>query len=110
MSDNGLEQTAPSPALGFVAGLKYLFVLVAPMMETSPAEINHLLTLIQSAERHKRVPRCVPMAHATGTMPWDEEFKRQEQVFRARGGFHSIVPPAQARGRGRPKQDLVEVS
>ncbi|MCK4601039.1 MAG: hypothetical protein KAU28_01140 [Phycisphaerae bacterium] len=96
--------------LGFVDGLKYLFVHVAPRLEDVPAEINRLLTLIEAAERFKRVPRNVPMAHSTGKFPWDAEFERQRRIFRARGGFHSIVPVEQNRRRGRPSHELVEVS
>ena len=109
------QEVAGGPAaaplrLGFVDGLKYLFVHVAPFLEDTPAEINGLLTLIETAERFKRVPRNVPMAHSTGKLPWDAEFDRQLQIFRARGGFHSIVPVPEKRGRGRPSHKLVEVS
>lgn len=110
MSEQPKDAGSANGVLGFTDGLRYLFVLVAPHFEAEPVLIMHLLTLIRQAETHHAVPSDVEVPGIVGKVDWRGEFARQEQAFRARGGFHALVPPSQQASRGRPRRRMESVS
>ena len=91
--------------LTFADGLRYFVALYAPLLEGDPVLLNQALSLIETAEREKAVPRRVQPSNRSAPVPWFEEYALVDQRFRNSGGVTVAVTP---RGRGRPRNDDLE--
>lgn len=88
------------PTLGFGDGIRYTLALCGAALDGEPVLRNHLLRLIERADRHGHVPAFIVPVGGAVPVPWRAEYDRQHERFCAGGLF---VPNGKS-PRGRPEK------